>query len=524
MKCEDELCGIDTETELIQNSYEIPHGVIAGFCSGSKCELVHWKDWKEYLPEFLRINPDTKLVFFNLPFDVDVLGSGYFLTELDRDGRMMELGANYRIHRIGTDGWFPGRITLYDIVLNTLHVKLNKEDGTRTSFTRDMELTEQHLDYLVEDCASTYLCGLIYNGKPTESEQARGCYVLSQITRNGMLIDVPYVEKKRSEYTAQLLKLGEELRSFGFRPKQDIDDMSAVDCIKSVAEMFGVDTKELEGVNKIPAGHLWFLAALLYTKISSEVILPSDIAEIIKTTISLIADNSIDWLHKEGKELIQRSRNYLAEQLDAVDASTCIRGVGGKPGKSFKPALYIISLLAKHFKACTIVPGNMEAFNREFYAEHEYFLGWLNADQKPLSPDKFVQQHLRKLMAEHPGLEFPLTDGARKLVEKYENACVKKNILPDPQVISDMAKYAFSKADMWLLEDAGVTDPFLEKYADYKHAQKMLSTYFTLKYLEADGRNHSKYDFFKVTGRTGSSKPNASLQFFFSMLFYIKSA
>ena len=87
MKCEDELCGIDTETELIQNSYEIPHGVLAGFCSGSRCQLVHWKDWKEYLPEFLKVNPTTKLVFFNLPFDVDVLGSGYFLTELDRDQR-----------------------------------------------------------------------------------------------------------------------------------------------------------------------------------------------------------------------------------------------------------------------------------------------------------------------------------------------------------------------------------------------------------------------------------------------------
>lgn len=514
MRCEDSLCGIDTETELIKNSYEIPHGVIAGFCSGKRCQLVHWTHWKEYLPEFLKVNPTTKLVFFNLPFDVDVLGSELFIPELDKDGRMMELGANYRIYKIGTDGWFPGRITLYDITLRTLKVQLNKTDGTRTSFTRDMEVTERHLDYLVEDCAATYLCGLAYSDMPTESEQARACYVLSQITRNGTLIDVPYVEQKRREYTAEMLRLGEELRSFGFRPKQDIDDMSTVDCLKAAAEMFGLteSVKALEGVPRISAGALWFLASLLHTRIASGTALPSELSDIIKQTIEVAVKSEVNWSNKAGKTLVAKARNYLADELDKFDASTCIRGMGGKEGKSIKPALFIINILLKDFKEGKINTGDMTAFNKEFYAEHEYFLGWLNNDQKPLSPDKFVQQHLKQLMADHPGLQFPLTDGAAKAVEKYWMKVTKEGGDVDQEELKKLSKYAFSKADTWILEDAGVTDPFLEKYADFKHAQKMLSTYFTLKYLEGDGRNHSKYDFFKVTGRTGSSKPNANLQ------------
>lgn len=513
MVCSRPLCGIDSETTLIQNSYEVPDVVIAGFYSGDRCQLVMWDNLRQYLEIFLKINPKTKLVFFNLPFDVDVMGPDIFIPELDKDGRMMELGANYRIHLIGTQGWLPGKITLYDVTLRTLHVHLNKEDGTRTSFQRGQEMTKEQLEYLVCDCAATGMCGEAYNNMPTESIQARACYVLSQMTRNGVLVDREHLNNKIKEYTKTVERCAQELRAFGFRPKGKMDGESAKVQLAVAAEAVGVEgaTAALEGVQRVPDGYAWVLASILYNKISTGTALPSDLQETLRQTIEMVVKGSIDWTKKSGKDMIAQAKTYLAEQLQEIDCATCITGIGSVKPRSVKPAWKIIELLCDLYGKGRL-SDSMEAFNKEFYDEHEYFLGWLNVDdKKPLSPEKFVQQHLIKLMEDHPGLVFPLTDGAKKKVAKYIRVCGRKKENPDPEVLKSLSKYAYSSSDSWMLSDLGITDPFLELYAEFKHAQKLLGTYFVTKYIEGDGRNHARYDFFKVTGRTGSYGPDCSL-------------
>lgn len=69
MRCSAPLCGIDSETTLIENGYTWPEVVVAGFCSGGHVDIVEWNYLDQYQREFVKINPDTKFVFFNNAFD-----------------------------------------------------------------------------------------------------------------------------------------------------------------------------------------------------------------------------------------------------------------------------------------------------------------------------------------------------------------------------------------------------------------------------------------------------------------------
>ena len=104
MVCQDQWCGIDSETELIQNRHSWPDVVVAGFCSKGHCQLVWWTDLPVYLPQFLALNPYTTLVFLNLAFDFNVMGRSILLEELKKDNRVIELQANYRMSRMAEKG------------------------------------------------------------------------------------------------------------------------------------------------------------------------------------------------------------------------------------------------------------------------------------------------------------------------------------------------------------------------------------------------------------------------------------
>lgn len=104
MVCQDQWCGIDSETELIQNRHSWPDVVVAGFCSRGHCQLVWWTDLPVYLPQFLALNPYTTLVFLNLAFDFNVMGRSILLEELKKDNRVIELQANYRMSRMAEKG------------------------------------------------------------------------------------------------------------------------------------------------------------------------------------------------------------------------------------------------------------------------------------------------------------------------------------------------------------------------------------------------------------------------------------
>lgn len=514
MICPDSLVGIDSETELIKNKYEWPDVVIAGFCSGNECQLVTWQHLPEYLPKFLAYNPKVKLVFFNLPFDVNVMGRDILLPELDKDGRMMELLINYRIYKAATRGWFSSRTTLDSITKETLHVALDKTDGTRTSYTRDMEFTERHFTYLVEDCAATYLCGLAYNNQPTETDQARASFVLSEISHNGMLVDQKFREETCRLIYEQQPELAMTLKSFGFRIKKDTDDMKAIDRFKRLGELLNIPNLDytFNGVEKIQNGLWWVFAAALYGLLENPAKrLPSEAADLYRAVTHMLVSGEPDFSSKgkkEAKQMVADAKAFLAGKLAEFDCDACIVGVGAIKPTSIKPAMTLCEKLIETLMSGSLASVGMSVAQDLFKEEHEYFLGWLNTGAKPMSPTAFIQNHLKNLMRNNPELRFPYTDSAAKNVRQLQKDCAKKGTIPSLEELAEVEKFQCKGSDMWMLSDLGISDPFLNAYIAYKHNEKMLSTYLSDKYIDGDGRVHPRFDPFKITGRTGCSGPN----------------
>ena len=514
MICPDKLVGIDSETELIKNKYEWPDVVIAGFCSGNECQLVTWEHLPEYLPKFLTLNPTVKMVFFNLPFDVNVMGRDILLPELDKDGRMMELLINYRIYKASTEGWFSSKTTLDSLAKGTLGVSLDKTDGTRTSYTRGMTFTERHFTYLVEDCAATYLCGLAYNNMPTETDQARASFVLSEISHNGMLVDEEFRKETCRLIYEQQPELAMTLKSFGFRIKQDTDDMKAIDRFKRIGQLLNIPDLDyaLDGVDKVQDGLWWVFAAALYGLLSDPAKrLPSEAADLYRAITHMLVSGEPDFSSKgkkDAKEMVARAKSFLAEKLAEFDCDACVVGVGEIKPRSVKPAMTLCEKLVETLMSGALASVGIEAAQELFKDEHEYFLGWLNTGVKPLSPTAFIQNHLKNLMKNNPELRFPYTDSATKNVRQLQKDCAKKGTIPTLEQLEEVEKFQCKGSDMWMLSDLGISDPFLDAYVAYKHNEKMLSTYLSDKYLDGDGRVHPRFDPFKITGRTGCSGPN----------------
>jgi DNA polymerase I-like protein with 3'-5' exonuclease and polymerase domains len=95
--------------------------------------------------------------------------------------------------------------------------------------------------------------------------------------------------------------------------------------------------------------------------------------------------------------------------------------------------------------------------------------------------DEFMQNRLSLIEMSNQGVEFPRTD---------------------------VGKIQLSGKDKWILKKYGVKDNILDMYMDYKHKEKLLSTYLNPDHVWPDGRVHTRFENYLRTGRTSSAKPN----------------
>lgn len=535
MVCQDQWCGIDSETELIQNRHSWPDVVVAGFCSRGHCQLVWWTDLPVYLPQFLALNPYTTLVFLNLAFDFNVMGRSILLEELKKDNRVIELQANYRMSRMAEKGWFPGKNTLESITRETLGVNLDKESGVRTSYTRDMIWTEQHAVYLAEDCAATYRCGKVYSGMPTQDIQARASFVLAEIGFNGMLVDQYFLREQAHKISSEMEELAVTLKGFGYRTKSEVDDMTQRERLIRICKMLYVDEAEqlLPAAEVKQVGRSWWMlaASYVYQALSAPGTTPSDIREMMLTLLNVL--RSKPKMNKANRKFFDYATTYLLRVLEKIDCVECMVGLGEAKASSSYPFIVLLEIMAQEFSLGNTLTS-METVHQKFQEEHEENMGWLPTAEKKLSPTKFLQQHLIQLMQQTPALVLPYTDASKENIQAFlkdEKKAAKKEGM-EIKVISHHPIYSlqYSTAeegkpartvdirplevfqlqacDMWRLSDVNIVDPFLEAYVSYKHREKMLSTYITDKYIEEDGRVHPRFDLMKRTARTGCSGPN----------------
>lgn len=512
MTCKGPIVGIDSETELITTKSKTPPGVIAGFSCHDQVDLVWWEHWDEYIPKFLTKNPTVKLSFFNLGFDVSVMGEEYFLPELDKDNRVMELMAAYPAKRIATCGWFSPKFTLETLTSELLGEQLDKDESIRLTYKRDMELTDKHLIYLSEDCISTELLGVLLQGMPTESIQARAAYVLAEISRNGLLVDKEYLYAKQVELAAQIEKLRKELRVFGYVPKQKYEQLGGKELFSAICQVFGImDAEEiLADIKSIPAWAFKIMFVYLYAH-AMDKDLPSVVADDLRDLMFLIKSQP---KNMNKSDTIAQVNKLAEEILVNCDAAEVITGLGdAKPTSGSDPWKAFSYVVAKSYESGECLQKGMDNINQSISELNEDNFGWLSTASNRVSAKEFLQNHVRKILEANPSLELGLTESSEKNIKKAireESKLAKKEKrAPNPVNIDPLKIYVVTKDDKWRFEDCGINDPFLNVYFEYQHANKLLSTYITDKYIDSvDGRAHPSFRVYVKTGRTGCSNPN----------------
>ena len=522
MRCESDVCGIDTETEPIQNNYTTPPFVLFGACSGHRVQLCEWQHFDQYQTEFLNINPTTKFAFFNGPFDQRAMGKDTWIPELNKENRVMELQAAYPAYRISTTGWFRPRFTLEMLTQEFLAEQLDKDEAVRLKFKRGQEITDKQYHYMACDAISTCKLGELLQGQPTESIQARAAFVLSEISQNGSLVDQDYVHKQQEAWTKVLEDEGKKLKSFGYPVKTYWTEFTGWDFIEKISENIGIlaaDARLIIGAKKTLPQWWWQAVALtLYGHVLNK----SPISEIRAAYRDLLVLPSAQLKASELAEYKAGVQQALHSLLEEIDCLECLEGVGENPKKPTGTDAWKILALLSSEKIANGEPQHNylrdevhEELKNEFKELHDQNRGWLKGE-KPLSQSKFLQQHVKRLKEQYPNLDLALTDFSKKAINKVKVAeakAAKKEGRDQVKIdVSDLVVYQVTGKEAWRFYDQGIHDPFLESYWKFKHAEKMLSTYVTLKYVEGDGRVHPRFTGFLKTGRTGCSKPSDSTE------------
>lgn len=181
------VLSMDTETELIVD-HTIPRVVLLQVYDGKDVHLVKWPDIPAYLKEFEAWNASAIFVFHNVAFDIAVLDYPDFLIKAADEGRIVDTMYRFSLFKIAQEGFLAQR-SLQHVCKAVLGRDIEKNDEIRLTFTRDKELSKEHLDYAAEDPIDTMDIASALEPQPTEGTQVRGSIALDYISRLGMLVD-----------------------------------------------------------------------------------------------------------------------------------------------------------------------------------------------------------------------------------------------------------------------------------------------------------------------------------------------
>ena len=456
MPLTDTMLAVDTETHLITD-HTVPSGVIAQVCNGSTVDLIGWEDFDAYFGQLALLMPDKILfVFFNASYDLAVLQQPYLYGQLEKDN-VIDLAARYCLLGIAEEGYYKHPVSLGSLCKQKLLYNLPKPEDIRLTFRREKMLTVGHCVYGAMDPAATYLLAERMEKQPTEALQTRGIVALDAIQRNGMLIDREYFDSRRGELLDRKLVLEEALNARGYNTNPNATVLDVADAALVAAgltQRFG----KTPSINQAKAFFYYTMAALNEQGPAFVRVLSAHVDGII----SKHPDYTSTKIVKETNAVMEDlCRSCLMEELIGCRKS--------------KPFVMLSKLLIENKMAGRSI-ADILAKAREQYDRHR---GWLDPAQE-IGPQLFVQQHLAYL-EQHEGLHFDRTDGG--LLKA-------------------------SKADAWKLKVKGIEDPFLDEYFEYKHIEKLLSTYLNDEHIGPDGRVHPRFNVMVRTGRTSCSEPN----------------
>ena len=450
----------DNETELITTFKPIPELVVAGFYNpiDRTCYYVYPDGIDAWYKELHR--QKVMVYMFNAAFDIPTAETQEVYAMLDED-LIMDVGINYQIHNIATKGDIAfDCLSLKGCAAKVAGMELDKgeekgDEAARVTFHRDAPLTDEQREYLSGDLLSTYLIGDAFLPQPTVFLQTKADLVLATMTRNGQLIDKEVWGALRAQVTKEMNEAKEKLESYGFPFPNDPNANDPKDIFFGELSILGVQYDSIDNPSKGQIRKALLQASRYYKDHAMESTDKYNAQELASVLITELSGN--------GKLSAADSREYKAfmESIEALAFDT------SKAQKALYPVLTeSLRTLKKGSADPEVLKTSLD--------DHVYVL----EKKSPVGPVKFLQDYIERLLMEHPNLELETTEKSGRV--------------------------RISKTDKWRLDDANVKSEFLEAYMDYKHNEKLLSTYLKPEYIKEDGKIHPHFNVLVRTGRTSS--------------------
>lgn len=473
--------GVDTETELITETNSAPPLVVLGVFDpqSATCYISYWEDAAVFINWLSK--QEIRQVYFNLGFDEHVLNdvdTEKALMDSIEYGRVRDMQIRTQLNDIATIGFIPWNhwklAELSEIFLG-VHLDKGEEDDPnshRLTFRRGTPITQEQAIYLMWDCVSTWALSEIQPEAPTEVQHTKGMVVLSHISHNGFPVDMVVFEAFERKLQAQRDEYRLRLMEFGFpdpyKKNQDENGDYKRFVEKQTRQFLELTGEELNKPLNLCKGNIRM--ALLYmfnfagepdeTEDFEQSVgywltqeKPKNIRKAEKPVFdAMMTEYELDAFFDAGKEIVMNALfGHVMEDL--------INQQGTKKEKGYDL-------------------GHAIEHAGDIIDDHSH---WLSKEVQ-IGPKTFLQNHYKQLEQNNPGLELPRTPKSGEI--------------------------KLSLQDMWLLEDAGVKDPFVEVHTKYTHATKYLSTYLNREFIKTDGKIHAKFTNLMKTGRTSCTRPN----------------
>lgn len=454
----------DNETELISVFKPIPELVVAGFYNpvDRTCYYVYpdgINEWYQHL-----YDQRVTVYMFNAAFDVPTAETPVVYQMLDED-LIMDVGINFQLYSIATKGDLAfDAMSLKGAAKKLLGMELDKgedkgDEAARVTFHRNVPLTDGQRIYLSGDLVSTFKIGEAIAPQPTVYLQTRADLVLATMTRNGWDVDMEVWNALRNQVVKEMTEAKEKLLTFGFPFPKDTKASDPIDHFWQKMEALGVPVGDAPPSLSKTQQRLMLIAAYEFYIGHAEVNTDTEDAKELAQILFMVAQQttSVGTLKAAHKKVY----TAFIESIEAVAFDTA------------KIQASLFPLLLEMLNVLELGTADLSKVS-ESLDNHVQIL----EKKAAIGPAKFLQLYIENIQKQYPDLVLDTTpkSGAVKI----------------------------SKTDKWRLEDAGVKSEFLEAYVEYKHNEKLLSTYLKPDFIKEDGKIHPHFNVIVRTGRTSS--------------------
>ena len=465
-----EYLGIDTETELITDTCQVPPLVVTGVYNplDNTCYIIDYESTPAFMEEVLK--RDSKIFFANAGFDYYELWSPA-LQQAASDRRIIDILIRGPLCEIATIG-FILTYSLKDACKRYLKYDIDKHEdegdqSVRLNFKQGRPLTDEEMLYLSLDCVTTYLAGMEMGPQATEDTHTLGAIVLTHIRNNGMEVDPVMFDYCENLLKTDMETYRQQLIQFGFPDPLKKKEKTEMELLEEGWRTFITEywrqfyDESYHHPISIPNKGTCKRMILYGLNGMKQGVDKAHLARLL--TALLI----------QGKGTLTKKETQFWDAMTEEDFDFLVPCDACRKREVWP---ILLKKFLDKFAEEVSYEGMKEALDEVVQEHADWF-----ATETPVKAQDFLQARLKAIEESQKGMQFARTE--------------KTGLLK------------CSKKDAWLLEDFDVHDAFLDCYNNFVHVQKYLSTFCNREHIKADGKVHPKFGMV-ATGRSSCSSPN----------------